>query len=133
MRYLLLNRAGNSEDNPILADMVNYDIRFLVTLYKQDSSEQLKQCWIRADNRIYTVLTDLCGETDYTIYVTIINGKHTYAPSYTPTLNTIYFTTTKGVAKYGFYIARCPNKMITLDGYDAHDSGSPLIYPIYRS
>ena len=133
MRYITINHAGDSVNNPILADTTGSTIRFRATLNKQNSSETLKSCWIYANNKVFTDLTSKCVETDYTVYVDIIGGTDTYTPNRVPQLNLLYFSTTLGVSKYGFYSVRTPLKVITLDGYDGRDSSKPLIYPVYTA
>lgn len=139
MRYLTLNNAGDSENNPIVATTTTFKtvtgyVNFRATLNKQNSSETLKSCWIYANNKIFKSLTSQCVETDYSIHVDIDNGVDTYvAVDRQPHLNILYISTTNGVAKYAFYAILFPAAIITLDGYNADTLNKPLVYPVYNS
>ena len=131
MQFITLNNAGDSESNPILVDNTANTIQFKATLNKQGVNEVFKSCWISVGGSVFKSLTSSCTVTDYSVYLTLVGGVDIYAPTYTPVLNIIYFSTSYGVKKYGFYAAGCPQKIITLNGYNAYDSAKPLIYPIY--
>jgi len=129
MRTVKLAHGGDSLKNPILSQ-----IYFTVTLHKQQDQDTFKAAWIRANNKIYTILTDRCTETSSTIYVTIHNGVDTYVTDdKVPRLNFVYITTTNGMYKYGFYAMAQPDTKITLDGYDARNINEPIIYQFQRN
>lgn len=120
-----LNHSGDSADNPILSG-----IHHRVTLYKHDSAETLLRCWVRASGAEYGDLTARCTTTATTVYVDIVAGTDTLAGE-PAVCNELHFTTTDRHVKAQFYVASQPSHKILLNGYDANDDDTPLIWPWY--
>lgn len=140
---LTLNRAGNSQRNPIVRE-----IHFRVKFHKHDEYETLTGMWIEANGEIITQLTDRAVETEYDIYCDVIAGEDLLSGD--PAVLNIVNVTTDYLPQIkleddddlivpydgaprtthvqaGVYIANTPNEFILLDGYNAPNIDQPAV------
>jgi hypothetical protein len=126
--FSTVNRGGSAEDNPILDQE-----SLVIKLYKHDSTEAIRKCWVQVGKKIFSNLTDLVTSTREELSVNVTAGVHLQAGA-SPVKNTIHFTTSgHRHAKNDLWVVTRPAVMIALDGYNAEDPERPLIYPYYKS
>lgn len=122
---------------------------FQIQFHKHDANEVFKAMWVSdIEGHTIATLTDRCVETDYLVtcdvtagvdlkagdppVLNIINVATEYAP---PLLDQETASPTNPAARPkdikvtgAVFVSSVPDVMITLDGFNASDSGSPTVF-----
>ena len=127
MKFILVNNAGDSPENPIVKGL-----QFRVSLHKHDATVMISRAWITHGSSKSLDVTDVTGsvtENDADAFYDVITG--TEIKSEAPALlNVLHWTTSDGVhVKRGIFCAERPEHDILLNGYDGKDVLKPRIIP----